>query len=131
MKTLTPKVIKALTKLLSEKFWFRGDAIYPWVHPVNKVQNCLLIRLDGCCQYKFKVCKNGKIRLMRIYSARTLPLGLKPLQTITVDELKRRIALHSDRQSRSFLQMTSPVPVPVDVGNAKFLANARKEALAA
>src|ERR1035441_9427119 len=103
-----------LSKLLSLKFWFGGKVTYPFVHPCNRVQNALMIHLDGCCTYKFKVHKNGKLRCMRIYSANLFNLHLRPLQTITLDELRNRIALHGDKYSMPAIQMRSPVPIPVD-----------------
>ena len=84
--------IEIISNLLKEKFWFGGEAIYPWEHPCNYVKDAMLIRLDGCCAYKFKVHNNGKLRCMRIYSKRFLDLKLKPLETITVQELWKRIA---------------------------------------
>lgn len=116
---MSKNAIAKLTRLLKMKFWFGGEAIYPFVHPFNKVQNALMIYLDGCCQWKFKVHKNGKLRVMRIYSARSLNLGLKPLQTITVDELYVRIARCNNDYAPTIMQLTSPVPVPINMAELR------------
>jgi hypothetical protein len=128
---MNKNAIEELGKLLSLKFWFGGKAIYPFVHPCNRVQNALMIQLDGCCCYKFKVHKNGKLRCMRIYSANFFNLHLKPLQTITLAELRNRIALHGDRYSVPVIQMRSPMPVPVDLKGWNYLQRARRAAKAA
>lgn len=104
---MNENAIKEITKLLNLKYWFGGNLIFPWKHPLNKVQNAAVITLDGCIQYKFKVHKNDKLRCMEVRKHRTLSLGLKPLQTITLDELKHRIALNSNKQSSSYIQMTN------------------------
>jgi hypothetical protein len=128
---MNKNAIKELSKLLSLKFWFGGKAIYPFVHSFNRVQNALMIQLDGCCCYKFKVHKNGKLRCMRIYSTRFLNLNIRPFQTIPLAELRNRIALHGDKKSVPYLQMTSPVAIPVDLAGWNTLQKARREAKAA
>jgi len=120
-----------LSKLLSLKFWYGGKVIYPFVHSYNRVKNALMIQLDGCCCYKFKVHKNGKLRCMRVYSIYHFDLKIRPLQTITLTELRNRIALHGDKHSTPYLQMTSPVPVPVDLAGWNYIQKARREANAA
>jgi hypothetical protein len=125
------KALKELSKLMSKKFWFGGKAIYPWEHPWNKVKNCLALTLDGCIQYKFKVCKNGKLRCMEVRETRWFNLGLKPLQTITLEEIYNCIALGKDRHAASFLQMTSPVPVKVDLKGWNYIQRAKAKALKA
>lgn len=125
---MNKNAIKELSKLLSLKFWFGGEVTYPFVHPFNRVQNALMIHLDRCCAYKFKVHKNGKLRLIRIYSSRCLKLNLRPLQTITLAELKNRIALHDDKKSVPYLQMTSPMPVSVDLKGWNYIQKARRKA---
>jgi hypothetical protein len=126
------KVLKELSKLLSIKFWFGGKAIYPWEHPLNKVKNCLCITLDGCVTYKFKVCANGKLRCMVIRDRSFLDLKIKPLQTITVDDLRNRITLGGkDRYATPVMQMTSPVPVKVDLKAWNYLQRAKAKALKA
>jgi hypothetical protein len=110
------------------KFWFGGKMVYPWEHPMNKVQNAAAITLDGCLQYKFKVHKNGKLRVMKIGSGRFLALGLKPLQTVTLDELYVRIARESNDYAGAFLQLTSPVPIPVDMNELREVEIARRQA---
>jgi hypothetical protein len=88
---MSKNAIKKITKALCSKYWFGGQANFPWKHPLNKVQNALAITMDGFIQYKFKVHKNGKLRMMEARSSRFLSLGLKPLQTVTVNELLNRI----------------------------------------
>lgn len=66
---------------------------------------------------------------MVVRKHRTLSLGLKPLQTITLDELKHRIALNSNKQSASYLQMTSPVKIPIDHKGWNHLMDACGEAI--
>ncbi len=128
---MNAKIIAEISKLLGLKFWFGGKMIYPWEHSLNKTRDVALITLDGCRQYKFKVHKNGKLRLVQIYSQRFLKLNLKPLQTITAEELKNRIALIGNEKAASFLQMTSPVPIPVDTKGWHYLQEARRKAIAA
>lgn len=118
-----------ISRLLGMKFWFGGKMVYPWDHPMNKVQNACAITLDGCMQYKFKVHKNGKLRVMKIGSGRFLALGLKPLQTITMEELYNRIAGKDNKLAGSYMQLTSPVPIPVDVAALRELEMERKRVL--
>jgi len=128
---MTKNAIDKITKLLSQKFWYGGKMVYPWEHPFNKIKNCAAITLDGCVQYKFKVHKNGKLRCMKIAKHRALPLGIKPLETITADEIWNRIARRDNDLAGSYLQLTSPVPIPVDIQSLRELEMARKKALAA
>lgn len=133
---MNENVIAELTKLLSLKFWFGGKFIYPWVHPMNgggkhkrrAILNCAAITLDGCLQYRFKVHKNGKLRCINIRSTRYLDLKMRRMQTITVRELRNRIALHGDKLAVPYLQMTSPVPVPVDLKGWNYIQKARRAA---
>lgn len=98
------------------KFWFGGKMVYPWEHPLNKIQNCVAITLDGCLTHKFKLCKNGKLRLMKQNeSGGFLRLGLKPFETYTTDEIYTRIAAINNDYASAFMQLTSPVPIPVDL----------------
>lgn len=113
--SMNQNAIDKITKLLKLKFWFGGKLVYPWLHPNNRIQNCAVITLDGCVQYKFKAHKNGKLRVIKICSDRYLALGLKRLQTITLEELYVRIGGKSNDLASSFLQLTSPVPIPVDI----------------
>ena len=128
---ITKNAIGELSKLLSLKFWFGGKFVYPWESPYNKVKNAAAITMDGFVQVKFKVHKNGKLRCMQVRSTRFLNLGIKPLQTITFDELRNRIALHTDKQSVPLMQMTSPVSIPVDLKGWNYLQLARRAANAA
>ncbi len=130
---MSPKLVsfhqKRISRLLGMKFWFGGEFVYPWRHPINKVQNAAAITLDGCLQYKFKVHKNGKLRVMKTGSGRYLALGLKPLQTITLDELYNRIAGRDNNMAGSYMQLTSPVPIPVDIAALRELEMERKRVL--
>jgi len=126
---LPQHVIGKLTELLSLKFWYGGRAIYPYHHPVNKVQNAMMLMLDGCPMYKFQVHKNGKLRLMRIYGKNPdFNLKLKPLQTITAEELINKIALLSDKKAGSYMQMTNRTPIPVDLVSWNKLMQYRRAA---
>ncbi len=111
---MNKNAMAGISRLLGMKFWFGGKLVYPWTSPFNKVPNAAAITLDGCMTYKFRVHKNGKLRLMQGRKNRWLNLGLKPLQTVTLDELWTRIARNGNDYAGSFLQLTSPVPVPVD-----------------
>lgn len=117
-----------ISKLLGMKFWFGGKLVYPWTSPFNKIPNCAAITLDGCVCYKFRVHKKGKLRVMAIRSTRFLNLGLKPLQTLTLGELYIRIARGNNDYAGSFLQLTSPVPVPVDMDALREVEMARRHA---
>lgn len=104
-----------LSTTLGQKFWYGGKAYYPWTHPHNFVPNALMLTLDGCPQYKFQACKNGKLRLVRDYSKGKnshFKLGLKPLQTITLAELQTKVDAIDHKRSSEYLRKTSPVPVP-------------------
>ena len=105
------KALNEISKLLGQKFWFGGKLVR-WEHPMNKVKDCIALTLDGCLQYKFKLHKNGKLRVMKVCSNRFLSLGLKPLQTITFQDLWCYIALKDNKYAGAFMQLTSPVPVP-------------------
>ena len=120
--------ISEISKLLSQKFWFGGKLVYPWLHPLNKVKDCICLTLDGCVCYKFKLCKNGKLRVYTIRSKHFLDLRLKPLQTITFQDLWCRIALKDNKYAGAFLQLTSPVPIPVDVQAMRDIEMARQQA---
>lgn len=127
---MNENAIARLTRLLGLKFWFGGKMVYPWLHPWNKVQNCAAITLDGCITHKFQVHKNGKLRARYINeSGGFLKLGLKPLQTITVDELYNRIARLDNNYAGAFMQLTSPVPVPVDMDALREVEMLRRRAL--
>ena len=121
--------IQRLTKILGLKFWFGGKAVYPWEHPLNKVKNCMAITLDGCLSYKFKVCKNGKLRCMLIRSDKFLNLGIKVFQTITPDELFDLISICPNNYAGSYLQQTSPFPIKVDVKGWNYLMKMRAKAM--
>jgi hypothetical protein len=113
---MSKNAIARITKLLRQKYWFGGEAVFPWQHPLNKIQNCLAILLDGCLTHKFKVCKNGKLRLMKQNeSGGFIRLGLKPLQTITFEDLCILITRRDNHYAGAFMQLSSPVPVPVDM----------------
>ena len=113
---MNENAIARLTRLLGLKFWFGGKMVYPWLHPWNKVQNCAAITLDGCVTHKFQVHKNGKLRVRYINeSGGFLTLGLKMLQTVTIDELYVRIGRLNNDYAGAFMQLSSPVPIPVDI----------------
>ena len=95
-----------ITRILNKKFWFGGDVYYPWVHPANKVSNALMIHLDGCPQYKFQACANGKLRLIQDYTKGkgSLYLYMKPLQTITLAVLIHKLESINDDKSPQRMQ---------------------------
>ncbi len=85
---------RAITDAINESFWFGGSCTYPWQHSVNRIKNCAIIHLDSSPYFKFKIHKNGKLRLMKDFHKnqnRYLDLQMKPLQTITHEELVRKI----------------------------------------
>lgn len=119
-----------ITKLLGMKFWFGGKMVYPWEHPFNKVQNAIALTLDGCLQYKFKLHKNGKLRVMKVGgSGRFLALGLKLFQTVTFEQLYDRIAGTSNQYAGSYMQLTSPVQIPVDIQSLRTIEMERNRVL--
>jgi len=127
---MNENAVTRISKLLGMKFWFGGKFVYPWVHSMNKVQNAAAITLDGSVQYKFKVHKNGKLRVMKIGSGRYLALGLRPLQTITLDQLYDRIAGKDNKLAGSYMQLTSPVPIPIDIMALRVLEMERNRVMA-
>lgn len=88
--------IEEINRAIQSKYWFGGKAIFPWHHPVNRVANAMLIHLDGSPMCKFKVHKNGKLRLMKIYDKSYLDLKMRPLQTVAVKELLKKINGNTD-----------------------------------
>jgi hypothetical protein len=120
--------VKEISKLLGQKFWFGGKLVHPWDHPLNKIKNCICLTLDGCVSYKFKLCKNGKLRVHTIRDSGYLNLHLKRLQTITFQDLYCRIALQDNKYAGCFLQLTSPIPVPVDRVAMRDIDRARRYA---
>jgi hypothetical protein len=125
---MNENAIEKFSKLLSMKFWFGGKMVYPWEHPMNRIKNCVAITLDGCLQYKFKLCKNSKLRLMKASKhGRYLALGIKPLQTVTLDELYVRIGGNPNDFAGSFLQLTSPVPIPVNMAELREVETIRRK----
>lgn len=121
--------IARITRLLGLKYWFGGKLVYPWLHPMNKVKDCAAITLDGCVTHKFQVHKNGKLRARYINeSGGFLKLGLKLLQTVTVDELYTLIARGNNDYAGAFMQLTSPVPIPVDMAALREVEMVRRAA---
>lgn len=83
---------KPITEAISRKFWYGGRAIFPWEHPVNKVKDAVMVHLDGVPAYKFKLHKNGRLRLMKNYKISSylegcFKLPIRPLQTVTPKRL--------------------------------------------
>jgi hypothetical protein len=121
---------RKMNRLLGMKYWFGGKMVYPWEHPLNKIPNCVAITLDGCVTHKFQLHKNGKLRVRYINeSGGFLRLGLKPLQTITTDELYTLVAKGNNDYAGAFMQLTSPVPIPVDMAELREIEILRRRAL--
>jgi hypothetical protein len=111
------------------KYWFGGKLVYPWLHPMNKVKDCVTLTLDGCVTHKFQLHKNGKLRVRYVNeSGGFLKLGLKPLQVITTDELYTLIARQNNDYAGAFMQLTSPVPIPVDLAALREIEMLRRAA---
>lgn len=121
MPTMNDNAITRINRLLGMKFWFGGKFI------LNKGQDTAVIVLDGCLSYKFKVHKNDKLRVIQI--GRYLALGLKPLQTVTFDQLYDRIAGIDNKLAGSYMQLTSPMPIPINIMELRELEMARNHVL--
>lgn len=118
-----------MTRLLGMKYWFGGEMVYSWEHPLNKIPNCVAIILDGCVTHKFQLHKNGKLRVRYINeSGGFLKLGLKLSQVITTDELYTLIASGNNDYASAFMQLTSPVPIPIDLAELREVEMLRRAA---
>lgn len=93
VSSMNQETLKPVVDALNSAFWFGGQAIYPFHHPVNKIKDCVMIYLDGSPQMKFQAHKNGKLRLRKVFphSRQWFDLGLRMLETVTIDELAVRI----------------------------------------
>ena len=90
-KKLTDEVYKCLSRF-EKGFWIANFC--PWVHPLNRVPNCMALLFDGFIHYKFSVKNNGRGRDYYQVAKRSehcFVMDVKVGDCLTLSELVKKI----------------------------------------
>ena len=91
------KAVYARLREFGKSFWIVG--FQPWIHPYNKVKNCVCLTLDGSVYYKFQImmikgkgCYHYRYRVAEVPRGNSFIMDVKKGQRLSHKKLLEKIA---------------------------------------